>query len=174
LPGDGTVFAEPLYLSALNVGGTVHNVVFLATEHNSVYAYDADSGSKLWQTSVTGNGESTSDNRNCSVISPEIGITATPVIDRGAGPHGAIYVVAMSRDGFPNKQDYGNSYVKLSTAGNTLSVADYFAMWNEISESNADLDLGAGGPMLLPDLTDITGTVKHLGFAPVRTALSTS
>jgi hypothetical protein len=38
-------------------------------------------------------------------------------------------------------------------------------MWNEVSESNADLDLGAGGPMLLPDLTDITGTVKHLGFS---------
>jgi len=38
-------------------------------------------------------------------------------------------------------------------------------MWNEVSESNADLDLGAGGPMLLPDLTDVAGTVKHLGFS---------
>jgi hypothetical protein len=92
-----------------------------------------------------------------------------PAADSG----GFIYVLAgngvfeptLDANGFPNKQDYGNSYVKLSTAGNTLSVADYFAMWNEVSESNADLDLGGGAPMLLPDLTDATGVVKHLGFA---------
>ena len=53
LPGDGRVFAEPLYLSNLKVAGSLHNVVFVATEHNSVYAYDANTGTKLWQTTLT-------------------------------------------------------------------------------------------------------------------------
>ena len=48
------------------------------------------------------------------------------------------------------------------TAGAGLSVVDYFTMFNEIAESNADQDLGSGGGMLLPDLTDSTSTVRHL------------
>jgi len=298
LPGDGAIFAQPLYLSNLTVAGTAHNVVFFATEHNSLYAYDSDTGAKLWQVTLNGAGETTSDNRSCGVVSPEIGVTATPVIDRNAGPHGAVYVVTATRDssggyhhrihaidvttggelfsgpkeitatyptasggtttfdpgtyleragllllngevyttwashcdnfpyggwiiafnsttlartrvlsigpngndggpavwqsggapaadangfiyllagngvfettldanGFPSKQDYGNSFLKLSTAGSTLTVADYFAMWNEVAESTADLDLGSGGAMLLPDLTDATGVTRQLGF----------
>lgn len=68
--------------------------------------------------------------------------------------------------GFPNQQDYGNCFMKISTTGNTLSVADYFAMNNSAgtaqTESLADTDLGSGGEMLLPDLTDNGGTVHHL------------
>jgi hypothetical protein len=98
LPVDGKVDAQPLYLSQLTVGTSVHNVVFIATEHDSVYAIDADNGAALWHTSVLLPGELQSDTRNCDQVSPEIGITATPVIDRTAGLHGAIYVVAMSKD----------------------------------------------------------------------------
>ena len=76
-----------------------HNVLYAATENDSVYAFDATTGGVLWQTSVLGPGETVSDDRGCSEITPEIGITATPVIDRTRGPHGAIYVVAMSTDG---------------------------------------------------------------------------
>jgi outer membrane protein assembly factor BamB len=96
---DGKVDAEPLYLSNLAVPpqGT-HNVLYIATEHGSVYAVDADSGSPLWRVSTLDSGETTSDNRGCDQVIPEIGITATPVIDAGAGPHGTIYVVAMSKD----------------------------------------------------------------------------
>lgn len=292
---DGKVDAQPLYVSKLSVAGAVHNVVFAATEHDSVYAFDAGTGAALWHVSLLPAGEALSDTRGCSQVTPEIGITSTPVIDRGAGAHGTIFVVAMSKDsssnyhqrlhaldlttgaellggpteivatypaagggtstfspgqyeeraalllsngtiytswtshcdiapyagwviaysestlartgvlnvapnsgagpaiwmsgggpaadaagnvylltangvfettldanGFPNKQDYGNSFVKISNAAGTFSVADYFTMFNEVAESNADQDLGSGGAMLLPDLTDSTGAVRHL------------
>ena len=298
LSTDGKVDAQPLYLSALTVGGATHNVVFVATENDSVYAFDADGGAVLWQVSVLPAGETVSDlpTYGCGQTVPTIGITATPVIDRAAGAHGVIYVVAMSKanasptyhqrlhaldvstgaevfngpvdiaatypssggtatfdpaqyqeraalllsqgtiytsftshcdvppysgwiiaynqttlartgvlnvapnsggvgpaiwmsgggpaadsagnvylltangafetaldaNGFPNQQDYGNSFLKLSTTGGTLRVADYFTMFNEVLESALDLDLGSGGAMLLPDLTDAAGTVRHL------------
>lgn len=292
---DGRVDAQPLYLSQLSVGGGSFNTVFVATEHDSVYAFDSDSGAVLWHVSLLGTGETPSDNRGCSQVTPEIGVTSTPVIDRTAGAHGTIYVVAMSIDaqsnyhqrlhaldittgaellngpteitasfpvtgtatssfdpkayeeraalllsngtiytswtshcdikpyggwiiayaqgtltrngvlnvaanssagpaiwmagggpavdssgniylltangafettmdanGFPSGQDFGNSFLKISSAGAGLKVLDYFTMFNEVAESNADQDLGSGGGMLLPDLMDSTNTVRHL------------
>jgi hypothetical protein len=293
---DGKVDAQPLYVSRLSVSGSAHNVVYVATEHDSVYAFDADTGSVLWQASLLASGETLSDTHGCSQVVPEIGITSTPVIDRGAGAHGTLYVVAMSKDatsayhqrlhaldlvtgaellkgpaeiaatsptaaggtstfnpgqyeeraallllngilytswtshcdgapyygwiiaysastlsrtavlnvapnsggtgpaiwmsgggpaadsagniylltangvfetaldanGFPKNQDFGNSFLKLSTAGGSLSVVDFFTMYNEVAESAADEDLGSGGVMLLPDLTDTSNTVRHL------------
>jgi len=97
---DGKVDAQPLYVSAVAIpsNGT-HNLLIVATEHDSVYAFDADTGSLIWQVSMLGSGETTSDTRNCSQVTPEIGVTATPVIDRTRGPNGAIYVIAMSKNG---------------------------------------------------------------------------
>ena len=94
---DGKVDAQPLYLSALSVGGAAHNVVFVVTEGDSAYAFDADTGVQLWRVSLLGAGETTSDARGCSQITPGIGITSTPVIDRAASLHGVLYVVAMSK-----------------------------------------------------------------------------
>ena len=91
---DGKVDAQPLYAS--NVGG--HNLVIVATEHGSVYGFDADSGVQIWHISVIP-GESPSDDHGCSQVTPEIGVTSTPVIDRNAGPNGTIYLVAMSKNG---------------------------------------------------------------------------
>jgi hypothetical protein len=100
VPVDGKVDAQPLYVSALDVAGKgKHNVLFVATEHDSVYAIEADTGAVLWQKSLLGAGETTSDARNCNQVTPEIGITATPAIDRNAGPNGTIYIVAMTKDG---------------------------------------------------------------------------
>jgi hypothetical protein len=298
-PADGKVDAQPLYLAGFDVNGTATNVLYMATEHDSVYAFDADSGVQLWKVSVLGSGETTSDPRSCGQITPEIGITSTPVIDRAKG---VIYVVGMSRfqnpdksytyhqrlhalsltsgaeepgspveitgsypgtgagssggnvifdpaqyaeragllllngtiylawtshcdlgaytgwvmaysestlqqtailnltpngsdgsiwmsgnglaadasgniffldangtldpafdsNGFPSMHDYGNAIVKLSTAGGTLSVADYFEPYNTVYESANDIDLGSGGAMLLPDLIDASGTTRHL------------
>jgi outer membrane protein assembly factor BamB len=294
---DGKVDAQPLYLANVMIAGEQRNVLYVATEHASVYAFDADTGAQLWKTSVLGSAETTSDDHNCSQITPEIGITSTPVIDRKQGPNGTLFTVAMSKDstgayhqrlhaldittgteitgspteitatypgtgdntqngnvvfdptqyaeraallllngniymgwtshcdiglytgwvmaysestlqqtqllnltpnghegsiwmsgggiaadsqgyiylldangtfdtaldtnGFPTKGDYGNAMVKLSTTGK-LAVVDYFEMYNTESESNEDLDLGSGGPLLLPDQTDANGIVHHL------------
>jgi hypothetical protein len=293
---DGKVDAQPLYVSNLTVAGVDHDVLFVETEHDSVYAFDASAGTLLWHVSLLGSGETTSDAHGCNQVVPEIGITATPVIDRKAGAHGAIYVIAMSKDsssnyhqrlhaldittgselpsgpadisatygvtsfvpgqyeeraalllsngliyttwtshcdggsyggwiiafnestlalggalnvalgasgsgfasqgpaiwmsgggpavdsagnvylltangrfetslngaGFPSGGDYGNSFLKLSFSGGAISVADYFTMSGELTESANDNDLGSGGIMLLPDLTDSGGTVHQL------------
>jgi hypothetical protein len=95
---DGKIDAQPLYLSQLTIGGTARNVLFIATEHGSVYAIDVATYATLWQVSLLPAGQSASDDHACSQITPEIGITSTPVIDRKAGAHGVMYVVAMSKD----------------------------------------------------------------------------
>jgi hypothetical protein len=69
---------------------------------------------------------------------------------------------SLTAAGLPANADYGNAIMKLSTTNNTLQVADYFEPYNSIYESNADIDLGSGGALLLPDLTDGTGKVRHL------------
>jgi hypothetical protein len=94
---DGGVDAQPLVASAVTVGGSPHDLVIAATEHDTVYAFDAASGAVLWQRSMLGAGETTSDPRGCGQISPEIGITSTPAIDRTLGPHGTVFVVAATR-----------------------------------------------------------------------------
>src|SRR5260370_635052 len=95
---DGKVDAQPLYLANVAINGQLHNVLYVATEHDSVYAFDADSGAQIWKTSILGSSETTSDNHGCSQITPEIGITSTPVIDRTQGPNGTIFTVGMSKD----------------------------------------------------------------------------
>ena len=94
---DGLVDAQPLVVSNLAVGGRTRNVLFVATEHGSIYSFDADDGSALARTSLLGAGETTSDNRGCGQVTPEIGVTSTPVIDRSAGANGTLYAVAMSK-----------------------------------------------------------------------------
>lgn len=298
LPVRGLVDAEPLYVSSVMVKGARRKVIFVATEHDLVYAFDADTLVPLWKASLLGNGETTSDNRGCEQVTPEIGITATPVIDLSRGPHGAIYVIAMSKnarsayfhrlhsldlatgaelpgspiainatypgsgagskhgrvsfdakqykeraglllangviyttwashcdvspytswviaysaanlrqagvlnltpngsegaiwmtgsgpaadeagnvylltgngtfdtaldaDGFPAKGDYGNAFVKIARKNGNLVVSDYFTMHDTVDQSEQDEDLGSGGIMLLPDMKDVSGRVRHL------------
>jgi hypothetical protein len=104
---DGYVDAEPLYLSAVNISGGTHNVLIVATENDSVYAFDADTGTQYWKISALLSGETASDDRGCDQVVPVIGITATPVISRPSGSNGVIYVVAMSKD------SSGNYYQRL-------------------------------------------------------------
>jgi hypothetical protein len=306
LPVDGKVDAEPLYVSGLSIAGQTHNVLIVVTENASAYAFDADTGTQLWKVTALGANETTSDDHGCGQITPQIGITDTPVIDRANGPNGTVFFVAMSKDassnyhqrlhaldlttgaellgspseiqasfpgngygstngmqvfdpgqyaervglllmnsqiylawtshcdddpytgwlmaygeatlqqtsvlnltpngpstphygdgegavwmsgaglagdtqgnifflgangtfdstlnasGFPSSGDFGNSFMKVSTTGNVLAAADYFAAYNLQSESDADQDLGSGGAMLLPDQTDATGVTRHL------------
>jgi hypothetical protein len=102
VPADGLVDAEPLYLSAVSISGVTHNLLIVATEHDSVYAYDADTGASLWHVTTLKSGETTSDDRGCGQVTPEIGITSTPVIVRPKTGNPAIYVVAMSKDSSGN------------------------------------------------------------------------
>jgi hypothetical protein len=303
---DGKVDAQPLYVSGLSLSGQTHNVLVVVTENASAYAFDADSGTQLWKVTALGANETPSDDHGCNQITPQIGITDTPVIDRANGPNGTVFFVAMSKDassnyhqrlhaldlttgaeltgspseiqatfpgsgygstngsqvfepgqyaervglllmngqiytgwtshcdddpytgwlmaysettlkqtsvlnltpngpstphyadgegaiwmsgaglagdtsgniyfldangtfdstlnanGFPSSGDFGNSFMKVSTTGNTLAAADYFAASNLQAESDADKDLGSGGAMLLPDQTDAGGVTRHL------------
>ena len=100
---DGKVDAQPLYAAGVAITGQgTHNLLVVATEHDSVYACDADTGSSIWKVSMLRSGETTSDGRSCDQVSPEIGVTGTPVIDRTRGPNGVIYLVAMSKDNSGN------------------------------------------------------------------------
>ena len=96
---DGKVDAQPLYVLGVNLPGQgIHNVLYVATEHGSLYAFDADTFSLLRQVSLLGSNETPSDDHGCFQVTPEIGITATPVIDLAAGPSGILYAISMSKD----------------------------------------------------------------------------
>lgn len=100
---DGKVDAQPLYLPNVSTPGHgTHNILFVASEHGTVYGLDADTGAVIWQVSTLLSGEKASDEHGCSQVTPEIGVTATPVIDPSAGPHGTLYAVGMSKDGAGN------------------------------------------------------------------------
>jgi len=101
---DGRVDAQPLYATSISVPGQgEHNLLIAATENDSLYALDADSGAVLWHTSLLKTGETPSDDRGCSQVTPEIGITSTPVIHLKSGPAaGVVYAVAMSKDSSGN------------------------------------------------------------------------
>jgi hypothetical protein len=72
------------------------------------------------------------------------------------------FETTLDANGFPSQGDYGNSFVKLSSTGGNLAVADYFASFDALQLSSKDTDLGSGGEMLLPDMTDSTNTTRHL------------
>ena len=94
---DGWVYAQPLYLSNVSIGGGTHNVVYVATEHDSLYAIDADSGTIYWQVSLIPAGGATPNSvndLNCKDMVPEHGVTGTPVIDTSTG---TIYMTAISK-----------------------------------------------------------------------------
>jgi hypothetical protein len=88
---DGYVYGEPLILSNQTVNGAKHNVLYVATENDSVYAYDADTcggGTPLWKVSVLQSGETPLADE---AILPYVGVTSTPVIDPVSG---TLYVVS--------------------------------------------------------------------------------
>jgi hypothetical protein len=101
---DGEVYAQPLWVPSLSIGGGIHNVIFVATENDSVYAFDADDPSchQYWTTPFLGPGVAVvlpSDTGEGGDINKTIGITGTPVID----PVGkTLYVVAKTKEGTAN------------------------------------------------------------------------
>src|SRR5256884_2794829 len=99
-PLDGQVFAQPLYVYKVPIDGQNHNVIYVATEHDTVYAFDADNkaSSALWSVSFLNSAEGVTPIPSSdldSPINPEIGVTSTPVID---GNSGTLYVLAATKE----------------------------------------------------------------------------
>jgi hypothetical protein len=101
-PVDGPIYAQPLYLPGGEAPGKgTHNVVYVATEHDSVYAFDADGKTPepLWKVSFAhpeaGVTPVPARDVDCPFITPEVGITSTPVIDLQMG---TLYVLARTKE----------------------------------------------------------------------------
>jgi hypothetical protein len=109
---DGFIYAQPLYVPNVTIGGSVHNVIYVATEGDSVYAFDADSNTGtnaglLWHASVidtahgaaagatTVNAQAGLHDPDCTDLIPQVGITSTPVIDPSSG---TMYLEATSEE----------------------------------------------------------------------------
>jgi hypothetical protein len=163
---DGYLWAQPLYVSDLTIPGQgTHNVVFAATEHNSVYAFDADSnvapnGGLLWQVNL-GTSAATPNNDfggrygAYHDINPEVGITSTPVIDLAAG---TIYVDAFIHDGpgayhhslhalaLTNGAErlFSPATVSASVPGNTVDSVGGVVNFNPVSLQRPALGLDGG------------------------------
>jgi len=106
-PVDARIYAQPLYVSNVAIPGKgTHNVVYVATENDTVYAFDADTqAAPLWQTSLLINGGTAVPSSDvwCSDLVPIIGVTATPVIDPTTN---TLYVVAKTKEGLSTNPSF--------------------------------------------------------------------
>ena len=97
---DASAYAQPLWVANVAIGGGTHNVVIAATQHDTVYVFDADASpcQTYWSKSLLGSGETwvSSGDVGTGDITPDIGIVGTPVIDAGTK---TIYVVSKSKNG---------------------------------------------------------------------------
>ena len=104
---DGQLYAQPLYVPNVAIPGVgTYNVVYAATENDTVYAFDADgtATSPLWKTSLLGGGQAlNTTDVNCTNITPLVGITSTPVIDPATN---TMFVVARTKTGTTGKYTY--------------------------------------------------------------------
>jgi uncharacterized protein YidB (DUF937 family) len=113
---DGQVYSQPLYLSGVSIAGGTHNVLYVATEHDSVYAIDADSGTIYAQVSLISPGGTTVSgvaDLSCGDIEPEVGISGTPVIDPASN---TLYAVSKSK--------VNGTFVQQLHALSTLTLAE--------------------------------------------------
>lgn len=113
-PVDGTIYGQPLYLAKVKIKGKhLHNVVYIATEHDSVYAFDADDdrgedANPLWHVSFIDPDKGITsvpsrDYLRCPAIVPEVGVTSTSVIDIATG---TLYVESMTKESDGNTASY--------------------------------------------------------------------
>ena len=130
---DGKIYAQPLYMPNVNVvsgpNAGVHNLVFVATEHDTLFAIDAQSGAIVWQTSFTASGLAgavissvPSGDTNSTDTSPEIGITSTPVIDPTTN---YLYCTAKTKQSVTGVNHYVYTLYKIDiTNGNATPNAN--------------------------------------------------
>lgn len=141
-PVDGQIYAQPLYVNNVPIPGQgLHNVVYVATENDSLYAFDADglSATPLWQDSFISpaNGITTvpcGATGACTAIAPVFGITGTPVID---GLSGTLYLVAFTAE--------NGAYVQRLHALDITTGAEKFGGPVEIEASVTGTGGGSSG-----------------------------
>ena len=140
---DSPVYAEPLWVPNLNIGGGTHNVIFVATVHDTVYAFDADNTTcqTYWQQSLLGADETwvSSTDVNSTDITPDIGIIGTPVIDPAET---TLYVVAKSKAVGSNCTPSSNCYQRLHALSLTTG-AELFGGPVEISATVSGIGDGS-------------------------------
>jgi hypothetical protein len=132
---DGNIIAQPLYVPNLTISGAKHNVVYVSTENNSTYAFDADSSSceVLWKyyigTPVACTSTLPVSGCSGSFGNGVLGITSTPVIDPARGPNGAIYIEGRTQAGTapPYSYYHGLHAHDLVTGGSILSSPNTIA-----------------------------------------------
>jgi Putative Ig domain len=119
---DAAAYAQPLWVANVNIGGVQHNVVYVVTQHDTIYAFDADATTctTLATKSLLGSGETwvTSTDVNTTDINPAIGIVGTPVIDSATN---TIYLVAKSKTSSTNfiQRLHALSLIDLSERANS-------------------------------------------------------
>lgn len=103
-PVDGQIYAQPLYMPGMKIGGQLYNLVIVATEHDSIYAFDADRAgddpAPIWHASLLKSGRRTvpANTFRCDDLKPQLGITSTPVIDSASATLFAVaYVEKQGR-----------------------------------------------------------------------------
>jgi hypothetical protein len=135
-PIDGYAYAQPLYVSNLPIPGNgTHNVVFVATEKDSVFAFDADANPcvQLWQTSLIPTGLQAIATPNFNItsndIAPFVGITGTPVIGSSAS---ALYVVAATQSVALNPTYSHQLYALDLASGSKIQVAGFGIVTPEV------------------------------------------
>ncbi len=106
IPVEGDIYAQPLYISNIAINGTPHNLIVVATEHDQVYAIDAQTYEILWQRNfLDSQGLVTpipAEDVNCDAVAPEIGITGTPVIDASRETVSMIVATKETQGGQPS------------------------------------------------------------------------
>ncbi len=170
---DGQVYAQPLYLPGLTDGSSIRNVVYVATQHNSVYAFDADATPcrQIWTRSFLDDASGASPVPAGEIlgndISPEIGITGTPVIDRASG---TLYVVARTKESGPSGPAYFQRLHALDIATGNQKFGGPVAIAAS-APGTGDGSTGAGQVLFHP-LLENQRAALHLSGGRVYVAFS--